>query len=323
MSTLQAHPLRCSSSIFDWLMEGDPAIRYQTLRDLTDAHASAAQAEQNRIGTEGWGARLLDLQDKAGTWAQDLYSPKWISTHYTLMLLLRLGLAPDNAQARKGVHILLDQGFDKKNDGGISFFPNMTVSETCVTGMCLSLFSYFGVTDERLSAIVEYLIHIALEDGGWNCRAHLGDTHHSSFHTTICVLEGLQAYTKRFPDQSERLLPTVQKGREFLLQHHLFQSDRTGKTVDVRMTRLSFPPRWKHDIIRTLDYFQESNAPWDPRCQAAINLIRKKEKARKWPLQQKHSGKIWFDLEKVGQPSRMNTLRALRILNWWEGNAIA
>lgn len=302
--------------VIDWLMEGDPSIRYQTKRDLLESSPSSLQTLQNEIGEDGWGKRFLSFQDKSGLWGGGLYSPKWISTHYTLMTLLRLGLSPDNEQAKKGCRILLDKGYYPK-DGGINHFKSMNISEICVTAMTLSLLCHFNIMDDRLANLNYFLLDQQMPDGGWNCERYRGATH-SSFHTTISVLESLAYVEKTEKVKSEDIGLARTKGHEFLLQHHLFRSDKTGEIVNQAMTRFSFPPRWKYDIMRALDYFQEVNAPHDPRFCDAITLLKKKEKNGKWPLQQKYAGLIYFDMEKPGKPSRMNTVRALRILKWWQ-----
>ena len=182
--------------------------------------------------------------------------------------------------------------------------------------MTLSLLCYFKLDDERVEAIKDFLLIEQMPDGGWNCESFNGATH-SSFHTTISVLEGLKHFENEVGSDDINIKKAKSKAHEFLLHHHLFRSDRTGEVVDHKMTRFSFPPRWKYDVMRALDYFQEINAPHDPRFCDAITLLKKKEKDGKWPLQQKYSGLIYFDMEDVGKLSRMNTLRALRILNWW------
>lgn len=297
-----------------WLLGGDPAVAWQCLRDLCNASPEVYGAERRRMEKEGWAARLLNLQDADGLWGKGVYTPKWTSTHYTLMLLRRLGLPPDNEKARKACRLLLKEGYFR--DGGISFFSSMPCSETCVTGMVLSVLAYFGIEDERLHIIAEYLLGQQLPDGGWNCWHYKGATH-SSFHTTISVLEGLHEYETRFPRYTMEVLPAQAWAREFLLEHRLFRSHRTGQVVDPKMTRLSFPPRWRYDILRVLDHFQDCRAPADERCADAITILRNKEKNGRWPLQQRHSGRIFFEMEKPGQPSRINTLRALRVLQWW------
>ncbi len=298
----------------DWLLEGDPSIVFQTKRDLLEGGKSELISLQEKISKSGWTKKLLDYQDSTGKWGGGLYGPKWISTHYTLMTLFRLGLSPDNVQARKGCRLLLDKGF--YNDGGMNFSVSMKHSETCISGMMLSLLCYFKIDDDRIFSLKNYLLDQQMGDGGWNCESYRGAVH-SSFHTTISTLEGLRQFELRFGDDSDGVKKAVEKAHEFLLSHHLFKSDKTGEVVNVSMTRFSFPPRWKYDVMRGLDYFQEINSPHDPRFCDAITLLRKKEKDGKWPLQQKHSGKVYFDMEKPGKPSRINTLRALRILKWW------
>jgi hypothetical protein len=269
---------------------------------------------RSKIAEKGWANKLLAYQEPSGMWGGNLYSPKWISTHYTLMSLMRLGLPQINKQAQKGCKILLDAGFYL--DGGINYFGSLKHGETCVTAMTLSLLCYFQIEDNRLKNLFNFLLDQQMADGGWNCQSFNG-AQHSSFHTTISTLEALHHYNSRFGDQNGQIVNAQKKAHEFLLCHHLFKSDKTGVVVSQAMTRFSFPPRWKYDVMRGLDYFQEINAPHDPRFCDAITLLRKKEKEGKWPLQQKHAGRVFFDMEVAGKPSRINTLRALRILKWW------
>jgi len=300
--------------VIDWLLEGDPSIQYQTQQDLLDVPSSELMELQEQIQRKGWGSKFLSYQEESGLWGGDLYSPKWISTHYTLMTLMRLGLPRDNYQARKGCSILLEKGH--YYDGGINHFASLNHSETCVSGMTLSLLCYFKIDDNRIEAIKDFLLKEQMHDGGWNCESFNG-AKHSSFHTTISVLEGLKQFEDEVGSDGIKIKNAQSKAHEFLLHHHLFRSDRTGEVVDHKMTRFSFPPRWKYDVMRALDYFQGINAPHDPRFCDAITLLKKKEKDGKWPLQQRYSGLMYFDMEPVGKPSRMNTLRAMRILKWW------
>ena len=306
--------MKTDNSILSWLLDGDPAIRWQTLRDLCNAGTAKTLKERKKIPSEGWGARLLQRQESSGLWSGGLYTPKWTSTTYTMLLLRQLGLDPDHPQALKACGLLLNKGL--YHDGGINFFASLKHSETCVTGIVLSILAYFDFDDERVERLVDYLVSQQMSDGGWNCRSYNGATH-SSFHTTINALEGLREYEKRHPSKTPA--QSQKRGVEFLLVHKLFRSHRTGKIVDSKMTRFSFPPRWKYDIMRALNYFQECNLPCDPRMSEAIELIKKKQsKNGSWLLQSKHSGKVFFEMEKVGEPSRWNTLRALRILKWYE-----
>ena len=310
--------MHLDEDIINWLLMGDPAIRFQTLKDLKGSSVYELKKEQERITREGWGKQILDYQDEKGTWANGLYSPKWISTTYTLLLLRRIGLGQDNQQAKKGAVILLNKGFYK--DGGINFFGSLKHSETCVTGMVLSILCYFRIDDHRIDELANFLFTQQMADGGWNCQS-FRDATHSSFHTTISVLEGLWEYEKTTPCQSAKIKESRDQAVEFLLQHRLYKSDKTGKTVDEKMTRFAFPPRWRYDVMRALDFLQEIKAHKDKRFKEAIDLlIKKRTKEGYWRLQGKHSGRVFFDMEIPGGPSRWNTLRALRILKWWDRN---
>jgi hypothetical protein len=303
----------------NWLLEGDPSIRYHTMRDLLHMKGKEIEDERDRITTEGWGKRLLSIQDPEGTWSGKLYSPKWTSTFYTLLLLKRFG-ARLVTGIEKAIFIILDTCFYK--DGGLNFWKTWKQSETCVTGMFLSILSHFGIDDPRTDAMVRYLKGCQMKDKGWNCE-HINGATHSSFHTTLSVLEGLWEYEKfKNGNTPENVRQLQDEGMEFMLMHRLYKSDRTGKVVDPKMTRFSFPPRWRYDVMKGLDYAQDREFKHDERFSDAISLLKDKETYDGfWPLQNRHGGKIFFPLEKVGQPSRWNTLRALRILQWWENKA--
>ncbi len=303
--------------IISWLLEGDPSIRWQVQRDLLNSSPTKYEPERKKIAKEGWGARLLDLQDSNGTWGGGIYGPKWISTTYTMLTLRLLGLQTNHPQAKQACKIFLDEG--KYTDGGINFFSySLKYSETCVTGMILALLAYFRYPDEYIHSIASYLINQQMPDGGWNCESYKGATH-ASFHTTISVLEGLFEYECLFPEKKKSISQVRARGREFLLAHRLYKSHRTGKIFDTKMTAMPFPPRWKYDFIRALDYFRSCDAPRDERMSDAIELLlTKQKKDGTWPMNSGMSGLKYFDLEKAGQPSRWNTLRALRILNWWD-----
>ncbi|MGD2060116.1 MAG: hypothetical protein PVF87_04560, partial [Acidimicrobiia bacterium] len=179
--------------------------------------------------------------------------------------------------------------------------------------VCLA--TYFGYEDPRIAEAVAWLLDNQLEDGGWNCRSPRFGDRHSSFHTTISVLEAFAEIERSTPPAEVGL--AAQRGREFLLAHRLYRSHRTGEVADPVLTRLSFPPRWHYDLLRGLDHLQAVNAPWDERCQDAIDLlVSKRRKDGAWPLQHRHTGRVWLDMEKQGGPSRWNTLRALRVLRW-------
>jgi hypothetical protein len=299
-----------------WLLEGDPAIRWQALAGLCGAGAGTVARERARVAREGWGARLLTLQDEGGTWAGGLYTPKWTSTTYTLLLLRSLGLPAGNEQALAGCRLLLDEGLYR--DGGINLWRRTySHSETCVTGMALSVCAFFGLPDGRLETLAGHLLREQLPDGGWNCRRFRGATH-SSFHTTISVLEALLDYERRGPPCRGKLREAQCRGREFLLRHRLFRSHRTGAVVNAAMTRFVFPARWHYDILRALDYFRDAGAGRDARMEEAAGIVRGRRCADgRWTLPRGYPGRVFFGLEQAGGPSRWNTLRALRVLRWW------
>ena len=247
-----------SQDIIEWLLEGDPSIRWQTLNDLVKAESNLVEKERARITVEGWGAKLLSYQDKEGTWAQSLYSRKWISTTYSMILLKRMGLPKNNKQAFNACKLLWKKGI--YHDGGINYSVSYSYSETCVTSLVLSILSYFLFDEINVKILAEHLLKQQMKDGGWNCRSYKGDTH-SSFHTTINVLEGLREFEKNYPGNSFAIEKSRNKAAEFLLKHKLYKSHRTGKIFDQRMTRFSFPPRWRYDIMRILDFFRECEIP--------------------------------------------------------------
>jgi hypothetical protein len=297
----------------EWLLDGDPAIRWQTLRDLVGAADRAVERERQKVAHDGWGADLLVRQDKAGTWAGGLYTPKWTSTTYTMLLLRDLGLPPNNAQARKACALLLDRGMQQ--DGGINYASNS--SETCITGMVLSILSYFEYDDDRLDSIADHLLARQMPDGGWNCRSPHAT--HASLNTTISALEGLRLYELNRGRKVQAIRAAQRRAREFLLVHRLFRSHRTGKIIKTEFMRFVFPPRWHYDILRALDYFQFVDAPRDDRLAEAIEILRSRQgEDGRWLLQYAYKGPTFFPLERVGGPSRWNTLRALRVLKWWD-----
>jgi hypothetical protein len=314
--TAQEPPAPPATAVLDWLLQGDPSIRWQTMRDLLDRPEREWSAERERVAREGWGTRLLAEQSPDGRWGGGLYSPKWVSTHYTLLLLRSLGLPPIEP-ARRAATQLLDGGFQP--DGGIrASRAKAEPGETCVTGMTLAMTTCFRLNDERNYGMVEHLLRVQTPDGGWNCLWRNG-SRHGSFHTTISALEGLLEYERMYPEQADAARAAGARGREFLLVHRLFRSHTTGAVVSEAMTRFSFPPQWHYDVLRGLDYFQAAAAPRDDRLDDAIGLLtRKRRKDGTWPLQNRHPGPLWFEMEEVGKPSRWNTLRALRVLRWWE-----
>lgn len=311
--------MKIEDDITHWLLEGDPAVRWQTQRDLLAEPPKVYEEERARTTSDGWVARYLALQDPGGTWGGGLYSPKWISTTYTLLTLRYLGLPAEHPQALKGCELLLEKGFFPP-DEGINLSSTAKQSETCITGMVLSLLAYFRYPDERVHRVAGHLLDQQMKDDGWNCRSHRGDTH-SSFHTTILTLEGLREYELAYPENAAPFRDAQARGREFLLLHKLYRSHRTGEIVNDRMTRFPFPPRWYYDVLRALDYFQAVDAERDERLDDGVELLlSRRRKDGCWPQYRGQSGLRHFEMEKAGQAGRMNTLRALRVLKWWSGD---
>ena len=304
-----------SKEVLSWLLSGDAAIVYLTNRDLLHTKARTLAVLQKRIPNEGWGKEFLASRNKDGLWGGGLYQPKWTSTHYTLLDIKNLGFPTGNREVKTSVGIVLDS--EKGKDGGINY--SWKHSDVCVNGMILNFGAYFLPQHDALNSIVDFLLHTQMKDGGWNCDYLQGATH-SSLHTTISVLEGLLEYCLTGNTYRAGEVKNAQdRGAEFILIHRLFKSHRTGEVIDPKMLMLSYPSRWRYDILRALDYFQKSEVPYDPRMKDALQIIKYKQRADGlWPLQARHSGKVHFDMEKAGNPSRWNTLRVLRVLNHFQ-----
>jgi hypothetical protein len=294
-----------------WLLEGDVSIQYQVYRDLL---AIEKPELRDRIATEGWGAQFLSCRQKEGHWGQRFYQPKWISTHYTILDLKNLAISPNNHEIKQSIVQVIQKL--KSPDGGILPIGKEKKSDVCVNGMFLNYAAYFLIKEDDLKSIVDFLLAEHMQDGGFNCNSNTIGARHSSVHSTISVIEGILEYGKNgYGYRLAELQDAAARSREFLLRHRLFRSDRTGNIIDKKMLMLSYPSRWKYDILRALDYFQFAGINYDPRIQDALDILQKKRrKDDTWPLQAKHPGQTHFDMEKTGGSSRWNTLRALRVL---------
>jgi len=296
-------------SAIEWLLEGDPAIRWQVMRDLTDQPPGVVARERARVASEGWGARLLGLQDEDGQWGGGPYSPKWTSTTYTLLLLRHLGIDPADRRVREAIGRVSSGVMMTKTR---PFFEYM--GETCITGMVLALASHFRGGDDT-DRQIDQLLAEQRDDGGWNCET---SSSRSSFHTTISVLEGLlesETAGKAATDTKA----ARSRAHEYLLERKLLRSLSTGELVNSRWALFSFPPRWHYDVLRGLDYLRDAEVALDHRVDEAIDLVEsKRDKEGRWPLQNHYRGREHFSMEPgPGKPSRWNTLRALRVLRWY------
>jgi hypothetical protein len=310
------------NSVIQWLLDSDPSIRWQTMRDLTDAPDEEVAAERAKVATEGWGAQLLALQGEDGSWAGTAFNQELNSTMHVLSLLRELGLNPASDAARRAVSLVREhvkwQGWDW--DGtwrgqefeGNPFFAGEV--EPCINGQVGASGAYFGQDIQR---ILNLLLDEQLSDGGWNCEAENGSTR-SSFHTTICVLEALLEY-ELVNGSNTAMTEARHRGQEYLLERRLLRRLSTGEVIDPTWTQFSFPNWWHYDVLRGLEYLRRAGLTPDERMVEAIELVEsKRDKDGRWPLENQHPGTMAVDVGEVeGQPSRWNTLRALRVLDWY------
>ncbi len=345
-------------TVLDWLLDSDPSLRWQVLRDLAGAPPEAVADERARVATEGWGARLLALRDDDGQWAHGAYFPAngassesadpdsaghegdrpdversvsvgrddsggdegwdrgpqpWTATTYSLLLLRDFGIDPRSERMRRTAALVRDNC--RWEEGGQPYFDGEV--EPCINGMTVTLGAYF---DQDVDGVVSRLIGEQLDDGGWNCWAESGAVV-SSAATTINVLEGLLAH-EQATGGSAQSADARRRGEEYLLERGLFRRKSTGEVIDPAWLTFSFPTRWHYDVLRALEYFRSAGDPPDPRVAEAVELLRsKRQPDGTWLLENTHPGKVHFALEDGdGRPSRWNTLRALRVLDWYEGH---
>jgi hypothetical protein len=294
-----------------WLLDSEPAIRWQVMRDLTPEASKAIAAERSRVATEGWAAQLLARQSPAGDWGG---GPKWdLITLWSLVVLKDLGLDPASKEARTMID-RVDKGLVFKPLNNRPFLDGET--EPCINGRILGIGSYFK---EPNDALANQLLGEQLEDGGWNCEAP--KSQRSSFHTTICVLEGLLEY-QRAGRKSAAVTKARKRAEDYLLKRSMFRSLRTGEVIDKRWLRFSFPTFWHYDVLRGLDYLRNAGIKPDSRVSEAIEtVIERRHQNGRWPLNILHPEQIPLEMETgVGRASRWNTLRALRVLRWYNNS---
>jgi hypothetical protein len=299
-----------------WLLDSDPAIRWQVMRDLTDEAPDAIAAERSRVATEGWGAQLLTRQSRAGNWGGPNEDKGLLITLYSLVVLMDLGLVPASKQAGKMID-LVDNRLVFKPLNNRPFLHGET--EPCINGRILAVGAYFKKPNH---ALANQLLREQLEDGGWNCEAveptpKRPKSRRSSFHTTICVVEGLLQY-ERARGKSAAVAKARKRAEEYLLERRMFRSLRTGEVIDERWLRFSFPTFWHYDVLRGLDYLRNAGIKPDRRVREAIEVvIQGRHHNGRWPLNLLHRERIPLEMETaVGSASRWNTLRALRVLRW-------
>jgi hypothetical protein len=308
------------AAMIDWLLDSDPAIRWQVLSDLTDASPTDVVTERARVEHEGWGARLLALEGTDGLWDGGACFPAsyrggepgqpWTATMHSLQTLQIFGLDPASEAARRATSLVAENG--RWEHAGQRYFDGEV--EPCINGRTIEAGAYYGVD---VSPLVERILGERLADGGWNCEAENGSVR-SSFDTTLTVLDGLLEY-ERATGGSADVREARRSGEEYLLERNGFRRKSTGEVVNPEYLDFAFPYYWHYDVLRALDYFRRSGAEPDSRLAPAIEIVRSKRLPDgRWPLDRVHPGRVHFAVDgDVGDGSRWNTLRALRVLNWW------
>jgi len=316
-----------SDSAIDWLLDADPSIRWQVMRDLQDTPESQWRAERANVETEGWGARLLSYQDEDGQWAGGAFLPSgfdfrewqdvgqpWTATAFSLSQLREFGLDPSSDWAKRAVDLI---GTNSRWDHDGEPYWEGEVEE-CINGRIVADGAYFGVD---VSSIVDRLVGERLDDGGWNCEKVNGSVR-SSFATTINVLDGLLEYEKATGGTVESQ-EARRSGEEYLLERGLFRRLSTGEPADERFLLFVHPDRWHYDVLRALDYFRSAAAAGDPRLSEAVDHVRSRRLEKgSWLLDWTPPGRVWFEVDDgAGEPSPWVTLRAMRVLRWWDSTA--
>lgn len=297
--------------IIDWLLDTDPAIRWQVMRDLTTTPAHRVSAERSRVASEGWGAHVLDRQRPDGQWGDGTTHPFWWTNLYSLVYLRDLGVDATSPRVREAIDLVRDNVTWGPEFGNSPFFDGEV--EPCINGRVVALGAYFGVRRDRL---VDRLLGEQLADGGWNCEAERGSIR-SSFHTTICVLEGLLAF-----EDSYGATPSVTearaRGHEYLLARRLLRRLSTGEVIEPKWTELAFPALWRYDALRALDYLRAARVEPDERIDEAIAaVVERRQSDGRWLLDVRHRDTLYEELAgPVGEPNRWLTLQALRVLRW-------
>jgi hypothetical protein len=306
-----AHRRSSNDSVTDWLLDADPSIRWQVMRDLIDTSAEIVAAERSRVASEGWGSRLLDRQRPDGQWGDGTTTPFWWSNMYTLLFLRDLGLDPASERARTAIDLVRTKVTWGPQFGQSPFFEGEV--EPCINGRVVALGAYFG---ERSNRLVDRLLSEQLADGGWNCQAP--PSVRSSFHTTICVLEGLLAFEQAFGAAS-LTTEARRRGEEYLLERRLLRRLSTGDIVNPTWTQFAFPTLWHYDVLRALDYLRAAGVQPDARVKQAVAIVRERRQGDgRWLLDVRHRNTLHEELAgSVGAANRWITLRALRVLDWY------
>ena len=315
MLTHRDAQLRPSNDVIDWLLDADPSIRWQVTRDLTDTPPEIVAAERSRVASEGWGPRLIDQQRPDGQWGDGVATPFWWSNMYTLLFLRDLGIEPTSTRARTAIDRVRDNVTWGPEFGDSPFFEGEV--EPCINGRVVALGAYFG---ERSDRLVDRLLREQLADGGWNCEAERGSVR-SSFHTTICELEGLLAFEQAF-GATAAVTDARKRAHAYLLDRRLLRRLSTGEIINPAWTRFAFPTLWHYDVLRALDYLRAAGVQPDAQVEEAVAIVVERRQADgRWLLDVRHRDTLHEELAgTVGAANRWITVRALRVLDWALGD---
>ncbi len=293
--------------VIDWLMKQNPVIKRLTAIHLLN--------QDIPYTNEGYINDYLDLFDhEKKLWGQGVYSPKWISTHYTMLELMTMEINPQNAIYQEGLKTLLKYLWPAHG-----MYNKRVHVDMCVAAMVLNMCAYGQLKEPKIDEMIDYILAHPMPGGGWNCSwERKPKPHIASVHTTLSVLEALhqflhQGYTYRRDEVREALY----QGIETLLSRDLYKNKKTGVPIHPTMTKGSYPARWKYDILRVLEFLTTMHFPYDPRMQDALNLLKSEMKGPFMPKGSKIPGLIHFPLEQ-GRYGAFNTLRMLKVLKMYE-----
>jgi hypothetical protein len=296
----------------DWLLDSDPSIQAQVKKDLLAVSPEESRRAEAAIPEGGWARELMRRRKGDGHWGDGAYNPKWTCTHYVLYELVQLGMPRDDRACGESTALLF--GYPRGREGGVNYARTVDCSDVCVNGMILTIGVHFRAAERALLELVDFLLGARMADGGWNCE-YLRGAVHGSLHTTIAVLEGLEAFeAEAGQHRRAEIRDAIAAAIEFILKHRLYKSDRTGEAIKDEFFKFCFPVRWKYDILRCLDLFRKFGVAEDARMGEALDIVDAAKNANgRWKARSQ-PGKTYFAMERNGEEGRWNTLRALRVL---------
>jgi len=318
-----------AAETLDWLLDTDPALRWQVERDLADLPPEIWQATRERVATEGFGAELLSHQDADGQWAGGAYFPAdfdwngpeaadgagqpYTATTWSLNTLRDWGL---DARHLAGTAEKLSRSSRWEYDD-LPYWGGEV--DACINGFTLANGAWLGAD---VSGLRSWFGAHQLADGGWNCEWVEGSVR-SSFHSTLNTLTGLLAYEQLVGGDDE-IRAVRRRGQEYLLERRLLYRQSSGEHVGEWVHWFGYPFRWFYTALRAVDHFRtaaryDDVAP-DERLGEAVQLIAAaRQPDGTWLQQRRYPGRVWFEVDvPVGEPSTWLTFFASRALRWWD-----